>query len=76
MNWLYNGTDNAIRELLVNAMLDPKLAASLMKKATTTTVEPLSKELQRKALQLGYGATFGLTEKPYRIDINGVGNPN
>jgi hypothetical protein len=76
MNWLYNGTDDAIRELLVNAMLDPKLAASLMKKATTTTVEPLSKELQRKALQLGYGATFGLTEKPYRIDINGVGNSN
>ncbi len=37
MNWLYNGTDDAIRELLVNAMLDPKLAASLMKKATTTT---------------------------------------
>jgi hypothetical protein len=76
MNWLYNGTDDAIRELLVNAMLDPKLAASLMKKASTTTVEPLSKELQRKALQLGYGATFGLTEKPYRIDINGVGNSN
>jgi len=33
MNWLYNGTDDAIRELLVNAMLDPKLAATLMKKA-------------------------------------------
>jgi hypothetical protein len=75
MNWLYNGTDDAIRELLVNAMLDPKLAASLMKKATTTTVEPLSKELQRKALQLGYGATFGLTEKPYRVDLTGMANP-
>jgi hypothetical protein len=76
MNWLYNGTDDAIRELLVNAMLDPKLAASLMKKATTTTVEPLSKELQRKALQLGYGATFGLTEKPYRVDLTGMANPD
>tara|TARA_R110000822_G_scaffold44769_3_gene120038 strand:+ start:2081 stop:4021 length:1941 start_codon:yes stop_codon:yes gene_type:complete len=75
MNWLYNGTDDAIRELLVNAMLDPKLAASLMKKASTTTVEPLSKELQRKALQLGYGATFGLTEKPYRVDLTGMANP-
>ena len=75
MNWLYNGTDDAIRELLVNAMLDPKLAATLMKKATTTTVEPLSKELQRKALQLGYGATFGLTEKPYRVDLTGMANP-
>lgn len=76
MNWLYNGTDDAIRELLVNAMLDPKLAASLMKKASTTTVEPLSKELQRKALQLGYGATFGLTEKPTKIDLTGMANAN
>jgi hypothetical protein len=76
MNWLYNGTDDAIRELLVNAMLDPKLAASLMKKASTTTVEPLSKELQRKALQLGYGATFGLTEKPMKIDLTGMANAN
>ena len=62
MNWLYNGTDDAIRELLVNAMLDPKLASNLMKKASVMTVEPLNRELQRKALALGYGAAFGLTE--------------
>jgi hypothetical protein len=62
MNWLYNGTDDAIRELLVNAMLDPKLASTLMKKASVMTVEPLNRELQRKALALGYGAAFGLTE--------------
>lgn len=76
MNWLYNGTDDAIRELLVNAMLDPKLAATLMKKASVMTVEPLSKELQRKALQLGYGATFGLTEKSYKIDLRGLALPD
>jgi hypothetical protein len=75
MNWLYNGTDDAIRELLVNAMLDPKLAANLMKKASVITVEPLSREIQRKALALGYGATFGLTEKPYRVDLTGMANP-
>ena len=62
LNWLYNGTDDAIRELLVDAMLDPKLASRLMTKASMVTVEPLSKELQRKAVSLGYGATFGLTE--------------
>jgi len=62
MNWLYNGTDDAIRELLVNAMLDPKLASTLMKKASVMTVEPLNRELQRKAIALGYGAAFGLTE--------------
>jgi hypothetical protein len=62
MNWLYNGTDDAIRELIVDAMLDPKLASRLMAKASVVSIEPLSKELQHKAKALGYGATFGLTE--------------
>jgi len=61
LNWLYNGTDDQIREILVDAMLDPKLASRLMSKASTTTIEPLSKELQRKAINMGYGAAFGLT---------------
>lgn len=60
LNWLYNGTDDAIREVLVDAMLDPKLAAKLMQKATTTTIEPISQELQRRAINLGYGSIFGL----------------
>lgn len=63
LNWLYNGTDDQIRELLVDAMLDPKLASKLMTKASVVSVEPLSKELQRKAIAAGYGASFGLTEK-------------
>ena len=62
MNWLYNGTDDAIRELIVDAMLDPKLASRLMSKASVVSIEPISKELQKKAMALGYGATFGLTE--------------
>lgn len=62
LNWLFNGTDDQIRELLVNAMLDPKLAASMMKKANVMTIEPLSKELKRRAVAAGYGASFGLTE--------------
>ena len=61
LNWLYNGTDDQIREILVDAMLDPKLASRLMTKASTTTIEPLSKELQKKAINMGYGAAFGLT---------------
>jgi hypothetical protein len=60
LNWLYNGTDNAIRELLVEAMLDPKLASSLMAKASVVRIEPISQELQRKAISLGYGSIFGL----------------
>ncbi len=60
LNWLYNGTDDAIRQLLVEAMLDPKLASSLMKKASVSTVEPLSDELKKRAIASGLGATFGL----------------
>ena len=62
MNWLYNGTDDAIRELIVDAMLDPKLASRLMSKASVVSIEPISRELKKKAVALGYGATFGLTE--------------
>lgn len=63
MNWLYNGTDDAIREVIVDAMLDPKLAARLMRRATTAEMVPLSKELQKRALKLGYGQVFGLSEE-------------
>lgn len=62
LNWLYNGTDDQIRELLVQSMLDPKLASRLLTKAANTNVEPLSKELQKKAINIGYGAAFGLSE--------------
>jgi len=62
LNWLYNGTDDRIRELLVDAMLDPKLASRLMGKATTTNIESIGQELQRRAINLGYGSIFGLTE--------------
>lgn len=61
-NWMYNGSDEMIRELLVEAMLDPKLASKLMAKASMVRIEPLSQELQRKAMSLGYGSAFGLTE--------------
>jgi hypothetical protein len=63
MNWIYNGTDDQIRNLLVESMLDPKLASRLMSTASVVTIEPLSKELQRKAINLGYGAAFGLTKE-------------
>lgn len=63
MNWIYNGTDDQIRTLLVESMLDPKLASKLMSTASVVTIEPLSKELQRKAINLGYGTAFGLTKE-------------
>jgi hypothetical protein len=60
-NWLYAGPDDAIRAVLVDAMLDPKLAARMMRRATNAELIPISQELQRRALRLGYGQVFGLT---------------
>lgn len=62
LNWLFSGTDDQIRTLLVDAMLDPKLAADFMKKANVMTIEPLSQQLKKRAINAGYGAAFGLTE--------------
>jgi hypothetical protein len=61
-NWMYNGSDDMIKEILVEAMLDPKLASQLMAKASVVRLEPISKELQRKAISLGYGSVFGLEQ--------------
>jgi hypothetical protein len=41
-------------------MLDPKLAARMMRKATTAELVPVSEQLKRRALKLGYGQAFGL----------------
>lgn len=63
LNWLYNGSDDAIRAVIVDAMLDPKLAARMMRKATTSELVPLSQQLKQRAVKLGYGQAFGLSEE-------------
>ena len=47
---------------LVEAMLDPQLAAQMMSKASIMKVEPLAKSLRKKAEQLGYGSIIGAQE--------------
>jgi hypothetical protein len=54
--------DQQIQQLLVEAMLDPKLAASMMGKANMMKVEPLAKSLRKKAEELGFGAAIGAQE--------------
>ena len=63
LNWLYNGSDDAIRAVIVDAMLEPKLAARMMRKATTSELVPLSQQLKQRAVKLGYGQAFGLSEE-------------
>jgi hypothetical protein len=54
--------DQQIQQLLVEAMLDPKLAATMMGKANIMKVEPLAQSLRKKAEQLGFGAAIGAQE--------------
>ena len=61
LDWLYKLPDQQLQRLLVEAMLDPQLAASMMSKANMMKVEPLAKSLRKKAEELGYGSIIGAT---------------
>jgi hypothetical protein len=62
LDFLYKLPDEQIQQLLVEAMLDPKMAAMMMSKASIVKVDPLAKSLRDKAAQLGYGTTIGATQ--------------
>lgn len=59
--WLNKLNEQQIQELMVDAMLDPGLAKSLMARASPRVAESLGYELKKKALAKGYGATIGAT---------------
>lgn len=59
LDFLYKLPDQQIQQLLVEAMLDPQLAAQMMSKASVMKVEPLARSLRQKAEQLGFGAAIG-----------------
>ena len=62
LDFLYKLPDEQIQQLLVQAMLDPKMAAMMMAKANITKVQPLATSLRNKATQLGYGTTIGAVQ--------------
>lgn len=74
LDFLYKLPDQQIQQLLVEAMLDPKLAATMMSKANVMKVEPLAKSLRKKAEELGFGAAIGASQEPYRVDLTGMAN--
>jgi len=63
LDFLYKLPNQQIQQLLVEAMLDPQLAAQMMSKASIMKVEPLAKSLRRKAEELGYGAVIGASQE-------------
>jgi len=63
LDFLYKLPDQQIQRLLVEAMLDPQMAAQMMSKASVMKVEPLAKSLRKKAEELGYGAMIGTAQE-------------
>jgi hypothetical protein len=63
LDFLYKLPDQQIQQLLVEAMLDPQLAAQMMSKASIMKVEPMAKSLRRKAEELGFGAAIGASQE-------------
>ena len=61
LDFLYKLPDQQVQQLLVEAMLDPKLAAQMMSKANIMKVEPLAKSLRKKSEELGFGSIIGAT---------------
>jgi hypothetical protein len=62
LDFLYKLPDQQIQQLLVEAMLDPKLAAIMMSKANMMKVQPLATSLREKANQLGFGTVIGASQ--------------
>jgi hypothetical protein len=62
LDFLYKLPDQQIQQLLVEAMLDPKLAAVMMSKANMMKVQPLATSLRQKANQLGFGTAIGASQ--------------
>ena len=61
LDFLYKLPNQQVQELLVQAMLDPKLAAQMMSKANMMKVEPMAKSLRKKSEELGFGSIIGAT---------------
>lgn len=63
LDFLYKLPDQQLQQLLVESMLDPKLAAQMMGKANMMKVEPLAKSLRKKSEELGFGSIIGAAQE-------------
>jgi hypothetical protein len=64
LDWVYRigGTDESINAILTDAMLDPKLAATMLQKATPKSVQSFSEALRIRSLQSGTAAALGSSQ--------------
>jgi hypothetical protein len=59
LQWLYKIPEQDVKDLLVQAMLDPKIARALMSKGTEANVHFVAAALRDKARAIGIGAAGG-----------------
>jgi hypothetical protein len=60
LKWLYKEPDEKINQILAEAMLDPKFAADLLKRATPQRVSSFAADLKRRSVAYGSGAAIGV----------------
>jgi hypothetical protein len=70
-SWLHTQTDEAIQTLLVDAWLNPQVAAMLMEQASAKNIAAIGPILQRRALTMAQGAAIygGDTPSVPRFDF-------
>lgn len=86
--WLYTYANKDVNKLMVDAMMDPKLAAKLMQKATPTNLASIASAMKRNAVVSGIGVNSGdadakerfkniphITITPSRVKSPGFYNP-
>jgi len=69
VSWLYKFPETSVREALVDAMLDPKLASTFMQKASDTNLARINAAIRARLRNTGMAATAGtvsglLTNQP------------
>jgi hypothetical protein len=60
--WMQALTADEMNGLLLAAVRDPKIASRLMMKASVLTIDPLGKELKRKAVASGIGQGISMAD--------------
>jgi len=62
LQWMYKLPEERVQALLVDAMLDPKMAADLMAKANVVRVGGISDRLKQRAIDLGMVSATGAVQ--------------
>lgn len=61
-NWALRGSDDRVNELLVDAMLDPKLAAQMLARATPKNARIASATMRQRMNAIARGGTLGTSQ--------------